>query len=108
MTNASDRSANEIIQFLLESGPDDWEAIPQLVITPDEYAALLTKDLESQSRGIFTNFGEQSWVQMRLQTAIATLTARAMKIETWAIKNGRFDLIATVSQLAFSADPDAK
>lgn len=108
MTNTSSQYANEAIRFLLESGPDDWESIPIQAITPDEYALLLAQDFEAQSKGIITNFGEQSWVQMRLQTAVATLTAKALTFEAWAIENGRFDLIATVSQLAFSANPDTK
>lgn len=104
MTIDHEHVAREAISFLLDSGPKEWAAIPEQVINPQTFAALLELEIDAKSRGLDINFGDQSWADKRLRLAVRVLEAKALELEHWARTNDRHDLLATTSELAFQHD----
>ncbi|MCD2099567.1 hypothetical protein QNA24_29800 [Rhodococcus qingshengii] len=104
MTIDHEHVAREAITFLLDTGPEEWAAIPEHEINPQTFAALLELEIEAKSKGLDINFGDQSWVDKRLRLAVRVLEAKALEFEQWARSNDRQDLLATTSELAFNSN----
>lgn len=101
MKDIYDQAAEDAVRFLLETGPGVWQTIPPRTITPEEFAWLAALEDEGRQRGVDVNFGAQTWITMRLELAIKTLTIRALEFEHWARACGRDDLVTPNADLAF-------